>query len=120
MATTTSAGMITRPGVRQLQVDGMAVLTIVLLLVVGFVVLYPILLLALNSFRVGVFGQTTTWGVDNWVAAFSQPRIVNALKNTLSLALTRQAIAILIGVSLAWLLARTNLPGRSWLEFAFW
>src|SRR3954468_11882066 len=82
VATTAAAGPATRPFGRQLRTDGMALLTVVLLLVVGFVVLYPIVLLALNSFRVGVFGQATSWGVDNWVAAFSQPRIVNALKNT--------------------------------------
>ena len=47
----------------------------VLLAVIAFVVLYPILLLLINSFRVDDFGRATTWGVANWQAAFSQPRI---------------------------------------------
>jgi iron(III) transport system permease protein len=120
MAATATAGSVGRFSGRDFRMDGMVLLTIVLLLVVGFVVLYPIVLLAVNSFRVGVFGQASTWGIENWAAAFSQPRIVSALQNTLSLAFTRQAISIFIGVGIAWLLARTNLPGRSWLELAFW
>src|ERR1043166_9530268 len=104
----------------RLRGDGIVVLCVLLLAVVAFVVLYPIVLLAINSFRVGVFGQASVWGIENWQSAFSQPRIVNALKNTLSLAIARQVLAIVIGISLAWLLARTNLPGRSWLELCFW
>ncbi|HZT07293.1 MAG TPA: iron ABC transporter permease [Chloroflexota bacterium] len=103
-----------------LRLEISAVAYAALLALVAFVVLYPILLLAINSFRVGPFGQAGAWGVDNWQAAFSQPRIVAALRNTVSLAITRQAIAIGLGVSIAWLLARTNLPGRSWLEVCFW
>lgn len=111
---------IGQPFLHKLRPDAMVVLCTVLLAVVAFVVLYPIVLLAVNSFRVGDFGRATVWGLANWQAAFSQPRIVGALENTLTLALSRQAIAMVIGVTLAWLLARTNLPGRIWLELCFW
>jgi iron(III) transport system permease protein len=36
------------------------------------------------------------------------------------LTMARQAIAFLIGLPIAWIIARTNLPGRNWLEFGFW
>lgn len=91
-----------------------------LLLVVSFMVLYPIALLVVNSFRVGPLGQQTAWGLENWAVAFSHPRVLDALWNTLTLAVTRQAIAVFIGVFIAWLLARSNLPGRNWLEVSFW
>jgi iron(III) transport system permease protein len=101
--------------------DGLALACTVLLVVVAFLVLYPLLLLlAVNSFRVGEFGREAAWGLDNWRLALSQPRMRSALENTLTLALTRQAIATVIGILLAWLLARTNLPGRNWLELGFW
>jgi iron(III) transport system permease protein len=119
-ATTAPATRFEAPVAGRLRIDALVVICVVLLALVGFVVLYPIGLLAINSFRVGVFGQPSTWGVENWQAAFSHPRIVSALTNTLTLAVTRQTISILIGVSIAWLLARTNLPGRSWLEMCFW
>jgi iron(III) transport system permease protein len=90
------------------------------LLALGLVTLYPLALLVAHSFEVGVYGQTTTIGLDNWVAALTQPRMQSALLNTLTLAVTRQAISLVLGIGLAWLLARTDLPGRYWLEFGFW
>lgn len=100
--------------------DTSLILCTLLLAFVAFVVLYPIVLLALNSFRVGVFGREMTWGLENWQVALSQPRMLSALENTFTMAITRQALGVVIGVVLAWLLARTNLPFRNWLEVGFW
>lgn len=108
------------PTPSRFRVDGMVILYSVLLAFVAFVVLYPIILLAINSFNIAPFGRGWTWGIQNWQTAFSQPRILSALENTVTLSITRQAIATLIGVTLAWLLARTNLPGRNYLEVGFW
>ncbi len=88
--------------------------------VVGFLVVVPVVILFLNSFQVGQFGTQTQFGFENWTTALSNPRIADALKNTFTLALTRQGIALVIGLLIAWLLARTDLPGRNWLEFGFW
>jgi iron(III) transport system permease protein len=92
----------------------------VILAVVLFLVLYPVLLIFLNSFEVGALGQQTGWGFDNWIEAFQEPGLRSAFMNTISLALACQAIALVAGVLLAWLIARTDLPGRNWLEFGFW
>jgi iron(III) transport system permease protein len=121
MATTAVGSRPAGPTLLQrLQPDLVGVLGTILLAIVAFMVLYPIVLLTINSFRVGDFGRATGWGLANWQAAFSQPRMVEALQNTFSLAITRQAVATVIGVTLAWILARTNLPGRHWLEICFW
>lgn len=98
---------------------GTAVCTLVLA-VVAFLVVYPFLLLVIHSFEVGPFGQATFWGIQNWQRALSQPDLVEALWNTVSLAVTRQVIALLIAIPLCWLIARTDLPGRNWLEFGCW
>jgi iron(III) transport system permease protein len=42
------------------------------------------------------------------------------MTNTVTLALTRQAIALLIGAFFAWLIARTDIPMKGTLEFFFW
>jgi len=97
-----------------------ALLFTIALAVVAFVVLYPIWLLLLNSFQVGTFGQATVWGLANWQTALSQPVMRRALVNTLTLTATRQSLALIFGVLLAWMIARTNLPGRNWLELGFW
>jgi len=93
---------------------------VVLLVVVGFLVLTPLFLLILNSFQTARPGQPIVWGVEGWVKAFSTPGIVNAMTNTFTLAITRQAIALLIGAFFAWLIARTDIPMKGTLEFFFW
>jgi len=93
---------------------------IILILVVGFLVLTPLGLMILNSFQTARPGQPIVWGLDGWVKAFTTPGIVKAMTNTFTLAITRQAIALLIGAFFAWLVARTDIPMKGFLEFLFW
>jgi len=88
--------------------------------IVALLVLYPVVLLVANSFQVGQFGLPTHFGFDNWTTAFHSAKAIDALKNTITLSITRQAIALVVGVLTAWLLARTDLPFAKWLEFGFW
>ena len=92
----------------------------ILLIVVGFLVLTPLCLMILNSFQTARPGEAIVWGLEGWVKAFSTPGIVNAMTNTFSLAITRQAMALLIGAFFAWLVARTDIPMKGFLEFLFW
>jgi iron(III) transport system permease protein len=91
-----------------------------LIVIVGFLVLTPLALMILNSFQTARPGQPIVWGLQGWVTAFSAPGIVSAMTNTFTLAITRQAIALLIGAFFAWLIARTDLPMKGTLEFFFW
>jgi iron(III) transport system permease protein len=93
---------------------------VMLILVVGFLVLTPLALMILNSFQIARPGQPIIWGMDGWVKAFTTPGIVKAMTNTFTLAVTRQAIALLIGAFFAWLIARTDIPLKGFLEFLFW
>ena len=76
-------------------------LMFLLLGVVGFLVLTPLLLTLVNSFQLGRPGQEPTYGFDGWIRAFSDPSILSALWNSLSLAVVRQAIATVVGGFLA-------------------
>lgn len=87
---------------------------------VGFFVLYPILLIVLNSFQVARPGSAPLYGLQGWRIALSDPGMRQAVYNTFSLILTRQLISFPIAIVLAWLLARTDLPARGALEFMFW
>ena len=91
-----------------------------LILVVGFLVLTPLVLMILNSFQIARPGEAIVWGVEGWIKAFTTPGIVSAMTNTFSLAITRQAIALLTGAFFAWLVARTDIPMKGFLEFLFW
>jgi iron(III) transport system permease protein len=93
---------------------------VILIIVVAFLVLTPLALMILNSFQTARPGQPIVWGLEGWVKAFTTPGIIKAITNTFSLAITRQAIALLIGSFFAWLIARTDLPMKGTLEFFFW
>ena len=92
----------------------------ILLITVGFLVLTPLTLMILNSFQIARPGEPIVWGMDGWIKAFSTPGIVRAMTNTVTLAMTRQLIALVIGCLFAWLIARTDIPMKGTLEFLFW
>jgi iron(III) transport system permease protein len=91
-----------------------------LLAVVALLVLTPLFLMILNSFQVAEPGQPMVYGLRGWHEAFTSKGMLSAIYNTFSLAIARQAIALTLGIFLAWLLARTDIPWQSGLEFLFW
>jgi iron(III) transport system permease protein len=91
-----------------------------LLAVVALLVLTPLFLMILNSFQVADPGQPMVYGLRGWREAFGSESMRTAIYNTFSLAIARQGIALTLGIFLAWLLARTDIPWSSGLEFLFW
>jgi iron(III) transport system permease protein len=108
------------PERRVLALEPSSLLIGLLFLVVAFLVLTPLFLLLVGSFQLARPGEAPVYGLAGWKRAFSDPSILEALWNTVSLAVVRQSIALVIGVILSWLIARTDLPGRKGLEFMFW
>ena len=90
------------------------------LALVAFVVVYPMLLIVLQSFQTALPGQPARFGLDGWRAALAEPALRTSLWNTLTVTVARQLITLPLAVFVAWLLARTDLPGRRGIEFAFW
>ena len=92
-------------------------------LLLGLVVLLvvtPLVVMFIGSFQLGRPGQPSVYGLDGWWRAFTDPTILATLVNTVLLSVTRQAIALVLGVFFAWLIARTDLPWNGLLEFMFW
>jgi iron(III) transport system permease protein len=86
----------------------------------GFLVLYPLVVILINSFNEASIVQEPVWGFQAWLDAFSAPGIGRALRNTVDVAVVRQLITFPLGVTVAWLLARTNVPWSRGFEFLFW
>jgi iron(III) transport system permease protein len=118
MARTVTFGRSSVLSFRSFQLPSLPI--VILIVVVAFLVLTPLFLMILNSFQTARPGQPIVWGMDGWVKAFSTPGIIKAMTNTFTLAITRQAIALLIGAFFAWLVARTDIPMKGSLEFFFW
>lgn len=93
-----------------------AIVTVAILLVVGFLVILPMVFLIEESLNVGdpMAFPPQAYGLKNYVAIFDED--INVLWNTVIIAVMATVMAILIGFTLAWILTRTNVPGRAMLE----
>jgi len=72
-----------------------------------FTVFYPSIVLVLKSF--------TTDGAlsfDNYIKIFTDPSILRSMTNSLIVVVPSTIIATILAVILAWIVARTNLPGK--------
>ena len=92
-----------------------------LLATLGFYMLYPVILIGVNSFNTSpIILAPAVWGLDNWRGAFSQPDIFKAVWNTLRVFAISTVIDFPIAVLVAWALARVRMPFVGALEFGFW
>jgi iron(III) transport system permease protein len=94
-----------------------------LLVVTAFVCILvglPVLSVLVNSFNTAVIGQPPVYGFQNWSAALGDALVMQALWNSLLLGATRTLIALPIAALFAWLIARTDMPGRNLLEACCW
>jgi iron(III) transport system permease protein len=93
-----------------------AIVTIVVVLVVSFLVILPLVFLVEESLNTGdpMAFPPAEYGIANYFAIFDED--VNVLVNTVYIAVMATVMAILIGFTLAWILTRTNVPGRDKLE----
>ena len=62
----------------------------------------------------------TAYGLQNWVTAFTEHGMLAAVINTVKLTLILQIISLPVAVLTVWLLARTDMPGKNWIDFLFW
>src|SRR3989442_1769517 len=76
------------------RIDTQAVLCTVVLGIVAFCVVFPVLLVMLQSFQVAPPGQPAKYGLDGWRAAFDEPGLRAALLNTLKVTFVRQLLSL--------------------------
>jgi len=94
-----------------------SIATMVVSLIVAAAVLLPLATLVVSSFMVlDELGFSTTWGLANYRALVNDPVIPGAFVNTLLICTGATVLATFLGVSLAWINARTNCPWREKLE----
>ncbi|MQA67052.1 MAG: ABC transporter permease subunit [Alphaproteobacteria bacterium] len=94
----------------------------VVVLTLGFFLIWPVVLLLINSFNAASdwFVEPRRWGLDHWVRAFEQPGVFTSLYNSILIWALSMAISFPVGVAIAWTLGRAKVPCSRWLEFAFW
>ena len=92
--------------------SGQVALTLAVLLLI-FLVVYPLAQLVFQSFQ---FNQS--WSLQNYYTAITTESNLLALRHSLEISLTAMLGATVLGAFLAWLVARTDLPGRGALRTA--
>ena len=92
-----------------------ALISLVILVVCGLLVLFPMLFLFAESFNVGDSQSfpPEVMGLANYLGIALDFKVI---LNTVQVALIATVIAILFGFLLAWVLSRTTIPGRIVLE----
>ncbi len=88
--------------------------------VVAAAVGLPILFLLVSSFNVSRPARAAEYGLDNWVRAFSDTETMRSLWNSLAIGGTYTLLSMPLAIGLAWLITRTNMPGRGWVEALAW
>src|ERR1700752_3886696 len=102
------------------RLDGGTGLMAVLIGVMGFIVLYPLVLILVNSFNTATIAEPPAYGLKAWRDAFSEYGIWRSLWNSVKIGIVLQVIALPMGVFVSWLLARTNILFANVFEFGFW
>ena len=93
---------------------------IVVPLALASVTLLPVGFLLFNSLNTASPGQEAVFGLKNWITAYSQPGTLGVIWTTFALGAARVTIALFFGALFAWLIARSDMPGGSVIEFCFW
>ncbi len=93
--------------------DPLLLLWILLAAVLVFLVVNPLFRLVQTSLEEADTGAFT---LLNYVAAFSRPRYITALLNSLRLGAMVTALCLLFAVPMAWAIARTDMPGKGFIR----
>ena len=93
------------------------IVTVIVGLIVAVAVILPLITLVVSSFLVlDDLGFDTEWGLENYILLYSDRVIPKAIFNTFIISSGRMILATFLGVSLAWINARTNCPWADYLE----
>jgi iron(III) transport system permease protein len=86
---------------------------VVLTLLLSILVILPLFWLVYYSFRSDTDGGAT---LDNFVALVTDPTLVRAYGLAIGMALGVGLLSCLVATPMAWLVARTDLPGRAYIR----
>jgi iron(III) transport system permease protein len=102
---------------RRTPLTGRLVATVVVIAILLFLVLGPLLMLILSTFRDShgslPFSAGATWTFENYTRVFLSPTTWKLLGTTLVFSLGSLAFSLLVSVFLAWLVERTNMRFRN-------
>jgi iron(III) transport system permease protein len=106
------------PAVRRSGIKASSLWELAVFLVVFLAVATPLLFLVLGSFseaRLPAEFSFSRLGLTNYIKVWGDPGTYAVMSNTLWFALGSTAFGVVIAAALAWLVERTNIPGKVWI-----
>src|SRR5262249_34722248 len=82
-------------------------------------VLYPVLMLFIGSLRTDLPLRPGAFTLANFASLFANADNLEAIVNTLVSSALATIVAVVMGISLAWVTSRTDTPGRRFFDNAF-
>jgi iron(III) transport system permease protein len=104
----------------RLRLEARPVLIVATVALLSLVVIFPIMMLIVNSFVITRPWEPPQYGLNAWRFALLDRGMLLAMWNTVQLAAVHQVISLPLAIFIAWLLGRTNIPHAKALEFFFW
>jgi iron(III) transport system permease protein len=108
---------IKRPGIKM---EMSFVFCSIILVLLALLVLYPVGMLVLSSFKVKLADGAQVVGLTHWVKALTNPGMTDAIFNTFNRVFISVVISFPIGILITWILCRTDVPGKSFFDFFMW
>ncbi|MGH8526717.1 MAG: hypothetical protein ACREXY_21655, partial [Gammaproteobacteria bacterium] len=106
------------PAIRPLRIKASSLWELTVFLIVFLAVVTPLLFLVLGSFsqaRLPSEFSFSRLGLANYIKVWGDPATYAVMSNTLAFAVGSTAYGIAIAATLAWLVERTNIPGKIWI-----
>ncbi|GAC1315256.1 MAG: iron ABC transporter permease [Chloroflexota bacterium] len=118
MATISSSRSEPRSAVVGWRWPSIKLLPWLLLAAIAVVVLYPLGMVVLASFRTTAPGLAGEFTLDAWQQIAVAPEAIGAILTTFKIVIPKVCLAVTIASAFAWTMARTNIPFKSLLEGA--
>jgi len=88
-------------------------------IILVWLVLYPLLVLFIGSVRTDLPLRPGQFTLANFISLFANPENLGAIVNTVVSSALATGLALIMGVSLAWITSRTDSPGRRFFDNVF-
>lgn len=85
-------------------------------LIAGGAIITPVIVVLLRSVTTGKLGAAIGFSAENYLRVFADQQIWSLLNNSILYAAGSAALGTGIGAMLAWIVARTNTPGKRLVE----
>lgn len=93
-----------------------SILVIVIAGMIGVTVIYPLSIMVIGTFKSAPPGEPSPFSFDNYIRMFQSDWFWEALGHTLWISVGGTLLGVFLGVSMAWIVTRTDTPWISKLE----